>query len=251
MNKLLVVNDKIDNYNDENIIIKNNKIIFLKSNNYILEIINSKNINVEFNVEDNINIFLDIISLDNDFKSHFTYNIGFSTLTINSFYNNINSNNIIDINLNKSNSRIDYYFSDICKNIEEYQINIYHNAKKTISNIHNKSITIGNSSCNYIINSYCYKEHIGCELNQDTKIITMGDNNSKICPNMYIDLDDVIACHSSLIGKFNDDELFYLMSRGLTYKDSIKLLIKGFLINKMDNLNKRKIILNIIEKYWG
>ena len=79
----------------------------------------------------------------------------------------------------------------------------------------------------------------------------MGDNNSKICPNMYIDLDDVIAKHASMIGKFNDDELFYLMSRGLTYKDSIKLLIKGFLINNLDNLNKRKIILDIIEKYWG
>ena len=85
-----------------------------------------------------------------------------------------------------------YFF---CKNNENYQINIYHNDSKTISNIYNKSITISNSSCNYIINSYCYKKSIKSELNQDTKIITMGDNNSKICPNMYIDLDDVIARH--------------------------------------------------------
>lgn len=251
MNKLLVVQNKIDNYSDDFIQIKDNKINFIKSNNYTLEITESENINLEFNIKDNVNIFLDIISIDNDIKSHITYNIESSNLVVNSFYNNINSNNIVDINLNRINSRIDYYFSDICKNIEEYQINIHHHAKKTISNIYNKSITIGNSSCNYIINSYCYKENTECELNQDTKIITMGDNNSKICPNMYIDLDDVIARHASMIGKFKDDELFYLMSRGLTYKDSIKLLIKGFLINKIDSLNKRKIILNIIEKYWG
>ncbi len=251
MNKLLVVKNKIDNYHNDNILIEDNKITFLKSNSYTLEIKDSKNIDLEFYVIDNINIFLDIISLDNDFKSHITYNIDSSTLIVNSFYNNLNSNSLIDINLNKKNAKIDYYFSDICKSTENYTINIYHNDKKTISNIYNKSITIGNSICNYIINSYCYKENIGCELNQDTKIITMGDNNSKICPNMYIDLDDVIARHASMIGKFKDDELFYLMSRGLNYKDSIKLLIKGFLINKIDSLNKRKIILNIIEKYWG
>lgn len=251
MNKLLVVQNKINDYSDDSIIIENNKITFLKSNNYVLEYIDSKSINLEFNISDNIEITIDIISLDNDFKSHLVYNIEASNLLVNSFYNNKEDNEVIDINLNKEKGRIDYYFSNICRNIENYQINIYHNAKRTISNIYNKSITIGNSSCNYIINSYCYKENIGCTLKQDTKIITMGDNNSKICPNMYIDLEDIIASHASMIGKFNDDELFYLMSRGLTYKESIKLLIKGFLINKFDDLNKRKIILNIMEKYWG
>ena len=251
MNKILVTNNKLENYHDEYIEIKDNIIKFLKSNNYSLEFINCTSTNIEFNIMDNTIIFLDIISLDNNNKNHLIYNIGNSNLIINSFYNNNSSNDTIDINLNKENGRIDYYFSDICKNEEKYQINIYHNDKKTISNIYNKSITIGNSSCTYIINSYCYKKNIECELNQDTKIITMGDNNSKICPNMYIDLDNVIAKHASLIGKFKDEEIFYLMSRGLTYKDSIELLIKGFLINKNDNLNKRKTILNIIEKYWG
>ena len=45
-------------------------------------------------------------------------------------------------------------------------------------------------------------------LNQENKIITMGDNNSEIRPNLYIDEFDVEARHSAIIGKFDKNEIF-------------------------------------------
>ena len=60
------------------------------------------------------------------------------------------------------------------------------------------------------------------------------------------------AFHSSNIGQFDNSLIFYLMSRGISYSDSIKLLIKGFLLSNMDNnIIKRKIVLDIINRYWG
>ena len=55
----------------------------------------------------------------------------------------------------------------------------------------------------------------------------MGECDTKISPNMFIDLDDVIAKHGSAIGTFKDDQVFYLMSKGINYNDALKLLIKG------------------------
>jgi Fe-S cluster assembly protein SufD len=60
----------------------------------------------------------------------------------------------------------------------------------------------------------------------------MGKNNSIINPNMYIDEYDVEARHAATIGKFNQDNIFYLMTKGLTKEDANNILIEGFLGGK-------------------
>ena len=58
----------------------------------------------------------------------------------------------------------------------------------------------------------------------------MDDNaefNSK--PELEIYADDVKCSHGSSSGNIDQDSLHYLMTRGLNYKESTKLLIKGFL----------------------
>ena len=80
----------------------------------------------------------------------------------------------------------------------------------------------------------------------------MKDNSdAKICPNMFIDLDDVSAKHGSVIGTFNNEQIFYLMSKGISYYDSLKLLIKGCLLaDLVVAADKRMKILEIIDRYW-
>ncbi len=48
-------------------------------------------------------------------------------------------------------------------------------------------------------------------------------------PNLEIIENDVKAGHAATVGKVNEIELFYLMSRGLSKEASTKLLIQGFL----------------------
>ena len=102
-----------------------------------------------------------------------------------------------------------------------------------------------------MINSNVPKRSNGSVLEQNTRIVTMGDSDAKICPNMFIDLDDVSAKHGSVIGTFKDDDIFYLMSKGISYRDTLKLLIKGFLLsNSVENHEIRKKIIDIIDLYW-
>ena len=47
-------------------------------------------------------------------------------------------------------------------------------------------------------------------------------------PQLRIDTDDVKCSHGSTIGPFNDEEIFYLRSRGINEKNAKSLLIKAF-----------------------
>ena len=95
-------------------------------------------------------------------------------------------------------------------------------------------------------------EFIKSKLDQNTRIVTLGDSDAKVSPNMFIDCDDIEARHGSVVGTFKDELVFYLMSRGIEYNDCIKLLVKGFLFSNIDVNNKmRERILNVIDMYWG
>ena len=47
------------------------------------------------------------------------------------------------------------------------------------------------------------------------------------------DTKEVVANHSAFIGTFNNNDLYYLMSRGIDKKNAYKLLIKSVLLSNM------------------
>ena len=68
--------------------------------------------------------------------------------------------------------------------------------------------------------------------------------NSK--PELEIYADDVKCSHGSASGCIDEDSIYYLMSRGLSRKDSSKLLVKGFL-NEVVDFIKSSSIKNFVE----
>ncbi|MBQ2872574.1 MAG: SufD family Fe-S cluster assembly protein [Bacilli bacterium] len=250
MNKIFVRRDKIIS-NSDNIEIIENKIRFLNNGKYLVEYSDIDDINLEYYVSNEISVTLFESCFLENIKVNNKYVINNGNLVVNKFYNVNNVLEKIDIDLCHDNDKLDYKFSNICKNNEEYLININHMAKSTNSNICNKSIALDGSKLNFVINSNVGREYEKSILNQNTRIVTFGNSDSKISPNMYIDCDDIEARHGSVIGTFKDDLVFYLMSRGISYKDSVKLLVKGYLFSNINADNDlREKILNVIDMYW-
>ena len=81
----------------------------------------------------------------------------------------------------------------------------------------------------------------------------MGAVDAAIRPNMYIEEDDVVARHGSVIGKFSPDDIFYITSRGIPEKEAILLLIRGFILSNLivDDSLSEKIIKIINNNYIG
>ena len=252
MNKIIIDNNIINNYKDDYIEINNNTIVFIKNNEYQIEYINSNNINVNYIINSNITVKLSIYS-DNDnliINNNYTLKEN-SNLLLFKFYNNKTIKENITINLEGIYSQVSYFFSTICTNNESYNIKIIHNNKYTKSYISNKCIALNNSTITYTIDSIVPACNINSIMDQNTKIIELGTANATIKPNMYIEENDVEAKHGSVIGNFNEEEIFYLMSRGINKNDAIKLLSSGFILSHLlvsDELTNK--IKDIINKNW-
>lgn len=252
MNRILVEKDKLTNYQDEYITINNNTIIFKKSSSYTIEYINCSNINLNIILESNIEVDLFEYSEKVNITINNIYNLNkYSKLNLSKFYDNYNTQEKIIINLNGIYSKIDYRFCNICSTDENYKIIINHNESNTESKINNKSITINNSYLSFTIDSILPKRNLNCLLEQQTRIITLDNSFAKIEPNMYIEEDETEAKHGSVIGKFSNEELFYLQTRGIEEKEALKLLIKGLIFSNLTvDLDKRAKIFNIINEKW-
>ena len=252
MNSILVINNEIKNIENEYITISNNSITFKKNCDYSIYYENCNKLDIKINLVDNVYVKLFEYMSDLEVESNITYNISDNAnLLLFKFYSNKKILENIIVNLNGYMSKISYNFSNICVNDEIYKFIINHNNSNSISNISNKSICLENAKVEFEIDTIVSKGNVSCNMNQDTKIINFGDNYSSVRPNMYISEDDVEARHSSVIGNFSDEELFYLMARGIDYNSSIKLLVKGYIFsNLIVDMDKRSKILNIINKYW-
>lgn len=255
MNKIRVVNDKIESSIDESIILKQELSNINKLN---IKIIKDTSLEINYNVlesklevtlELNDNVTLDLFELKQGNK----LKIKNKYILNNNSYLNISKFNDIDnilentiVNLNGKNSKIDYNFKTISVLEEQYYLNIYHNSINTISNIKNNGVCIKEGKILFNVSSFVPENIVGCKVIQNNRIINLTNNKCQINPNLYIDCNDVEASHSALIGTFSDMEMFYLQSRGISNKDAMLLLIKGFLLSNLEDKNLN----DIIDKYW-
>lgn len=185
---------------------------------------------------------------EHDVKIQYKYYLSArSNLNIHKFYDCNVVKELDIVELNGEYASIDYKLHTISKNTQKYDLVVYHNSRCTKSNIISKGVNINDGSLTFNITGTVYNGITDCELNQNSRIITMNENPCNINPNLLIEENDVIANHAALIGRFNEQEIFYLMSRGIKREDAIRLLTKGFL---MDQTVFEGEIQNIIDTYW-
>ena len=88
----------------------------------------------------------------------------------------------------------------------------------------------------------------GYQLSKAILLDETSEFNAK--PELEIYADDVKCSHGSASGSLNENSIFYLMSRGLNYKQSKELLINGFLLDVIEKITDNQIkdlIKNMIE----
>ena len=81
-------------------------------------------------------------------------------------------------------------------------------------------------------------------------ILLNKDSEFNAKPELEIYADDVKCSHGSASGSLNEDSIFYLMSRGLSYQQSRELLINGFLLDVVEKITDSEIK-NLIKNLIG
>ena len=88
----------------------------------------------------------------------------------------------------------------------------------------------------------------GYQLSKAILLDETSEFNAK--PELEIYADDVKCSHGSASGSLNENSIFYLMSRGLSYQQSKELLINGFLLDVIDKITDSEIK-NLIKNMIG
>jgi Fe-S cluster assembly protein SufB len=107
---------------------------------------------------------------------------------------------------------------------------VLHAAPNTTSYIDSKSLSKGGGIATYrglvhitpqAKNSRAFMKCNGLILDKESK--------SDAIPVLKIENSEVEAAHEATVGKIGDEEIFYLMSRGLNHNEAVQMIVAGFL----------------------
>ena len=165
--------------------------------------------------------------VDKDENQDYQYEIDEDTI-IHHF--SINSSSHVDIHMVKEGVTLYYYYNNINYDNHSFTIRVFHEKSNTHSELYNHGVNMNHKKLDYYVEGIVPKESSQCICNQENQIINMKDGKSTIFPNLLIDNYDVDSNHSAYIGKFSEEKIFYMMSRGLSREEADRLLLYGFLI---------------------
>ena len=260
---LIIYQTTTKNLNYKNI---NLRLDFLLEKNSILKVVNLSNDDSKknfINLFSNFQLKKDSILKNYKVDKKENDNIKYSFNNINQDANSISETFILsagsqfiknEINCNLkgkySSAFINGIFSLKDHRHHEIKTNVNHLINNTKSYQLIKSVLDDNTKSVYqgkiFVSSKAQKTD-GYQLSKGVLLSENSEFNAK--PELEIYADDVKCSHGSASGNLNKDSIFYLMSRGLDYKQSKELLINGFLldvIEKITDSEVRNFIKNLI-----
>lgn len=216
-----VMKINISNKVKEIINVNENTIITLSNlQDEVLTIITKNSCDLTIDIKENVNIKINHLVIDSEF-------------------------NII-INLHNENSMFDFNQTIINKINNKSSIKANHLASNTKGNVLSHILNLGGEIFIDVSNKVI-KSAYNCEADQNTMIVNLTENPVGVIPTLLIDNYQVVANHSAFVGGFDNEVIFYLLSRGIPKNEGYNLLIKSFLVGHLeigDEL-KEEILKNI------
>ena len=219
----------------------------LKEANFPLQIVINENSNVDllllepselveltFEVKDNASLHLAILAHNVVKSFKITANVGQNAHFSSHFADFIvsKSKGEVAVNLNKQGATCDWHLASLTEKNEykEFDVSVYHNSPNTFAQLDNYGVCrdegklVFSGICKINNGSHGSKAH------QNAKIMVFDEKSDGIAkPILKIDENDIEASHAAVVGKINDEHIFYLTSRGLTEEEAKRLITLGYL----------------------
>ena len=123
------------------------------------------------------------------------------------------------------------YFSDAGQHLEQ-QVYVHHDAPNTRSRVTYKGALQGEGARSVWIGDVLIgNAAVGTDSYEQNRNLVLSDGTrADSIPNLEIETGDIAgAGHASATGRFDDEQLFYLMARGITEEEARRLVVRGFL----------------------
>ena len=202
-----------------------------------------KSYKIDHKTNSNIKYFYNNINLEkNSISENFIFSTGSKFIknevncNLNDQYSSAFINGVINLK-NSQHHEIKTNINHLAENTKSYQL------IKTVLNDNSKGIYQGK----IFVDQKAQKTN-GYQLSKALLLNENTEFDGK--PELEIYADDVKCSHGSTSGNLDEDSIFYLMSRGLSYQQSKELLINGFLMDAVETITDLEIK-NLIKEMMG
>ncbi len=144
---------------------------------------------------------------------------------------------------NGAKANVFYAFHGHADNKHFFDITMHHRARHTKGDILIRGVYEGKSLGKFYGLIKIDKKGQGTDSYFTDNVLLLDQGMGVSVPNLEIEANDVKASHGSTTGKINEDQLFYLTSRGVSVMQAKKMIIDGFLqpiFDKFPNKNYEK-----------
>lgn len=131
-------------------------------------------------------------------------------------------------------------------------ISVNHISSKTYGKVDNYGVCKDNGKLLFAGTSHILEKSIKSKTQQNARIMVFDETSNAIAkPILKIDENDIEASHAAVVGKINDEHLFYLTSRGLSEAEAKQLITFGYLkpiLQGFNNEETREYISSLTER---
>ncbi|GAB3612721.1 SufB/SufD family protein [Humibacter ginsengisoli] len=135
------------------------------------------------------------------------------------------------------------YFADAGQYIE-HQVYVFHDEQHQRSRVTYKGALQGASAQTVWIGDVLIgQKAVGTDSYEQNRnlVLTEGARADSV-PNLEIEIGDIVgAGHASATGRFDDEQLFYLQSRGITEDEARRLVVRGFLVEIVQQIGSPEL----------
>jgi Fe-S cluster assembly protein SufD len=135
------------------------------------------------------------------------------------------------------------YFSDAGQHLEQ-QVFVHHDAPHTRSRVTYKGALQGAGARSVWIGDVLIgNAATGTDSYEQNRNLVLTDGTrADSVPNLEIETGDIEgAGHASATGRFDDEQLFYLMARGITEDEARRLVVRGFLTEVIQQIGSPEL----------
>lgn len=164
-----------------------------------------------------------------------------------------NSNKVLNVFLKGDGSRVEVLGGLVGHSNEtsRIEINIIHQGLNTSAYVHTRSVLFEQSQAYF---SGLIKIEKGANKTSsllETRALILGEGaHCESVPSLEIEADDVKASHAATMGRLDENQLFYLQSRGIDTHTATRMLIEGFFEPVLKRVGDEKAAAEIKGEIW-
>ena len=142
------------------------------------------------------------------------------------------------------------YFADATQHLE-HRVYVHHQGPQTISRVTYKGALHGKGARTVWVGDVLIgADAVGTDsYEQNRNLVLSNGTRADSIPNLEIKTGDIAgAGHASATGRFDDEQLFYLQSRGIEELDARRLVVMGFLVDVISKINDSALVSELTHK---